>query len=65
MSSEWEGVFDRMISVEMLEGVGKEYLDTYWKIVDWALKSQTGAGVVQVITIPEASMYEFFFFSFP
>lgn len=42
----------------MLENVGKEFLDTYWKIVDWALKSQTGAGVIQVITIPEASTYE-------
>lgn len=62
MPLEWEGVFDRIISVEMLESVGKEYLDTYWKIVDWALKPQTGAGVVQVITIPEASTYEFFFF---
>ncbi|KAF5360726.1 hypothetical protein D9756_004655 [Leucocoprinus leucothites] len=33
---------------------GKEYFDTYWRIVDWALKPRTGAGVVQVITIPEA-----------
>jgi len=62
MPLEWEGVFDRIISVEMLESVGKEYLDTYWKIVDWALKPQTGAGVVQVITIPEASTYELSFF---
>ena len=63
MPVEWEGVFDRIISVEMLESVGKEYLNTYWKIVDWALKPQTGAGVVQVITIPEASTYGLFFFS--
>jgi len=60
---EWEGVFDRIISIEMLEHAGKEYFNTYWKIVDWALKPQTGAGVVQVITIPEASTYELFFFS--
>lgn len=54
MPPEWEDAFDRVISVEMLENVGKEYYNTYWKIIDWALKPRTGAGVVQVITIPEA-----------
>jgi cyclopropane-fatty-acyl-phospholipid synthase len=55
MPPEWEGAFDRLISIEMLEAVGSEFFETYWKIVDWALKPRTGAGVVQVITIPEAS----------
>jgi cyclopropane-fatty-acyl-phospholipid synthase len=57
MPPEWESAFDRVVSIEMLESVGQEYFDTYWKIVDWSLKPRTGAGVVQVITIPEASAY--------
>ncbi|KAL9710942.1 hypothetical protein Ac2012v2_005482 [Leucoagaricus gongylophorus] len=61
MPPEWEDAFDRVISVEMLEDVGKEYYNTYWKIIDWALKPRTGAGVVQVITIPEASTFELSF----
>ena len=61
MPPEWEGAFDRIVNVEMLEHIGKEYFNTSWKIVDWALKPQTGAGVVQVITIPEASTYGLFF----
>lgn len=63
MPPEWEDAFDRVISVEMLENVGKEYYNTYWKIIDWALKPRTGAGVVQVITIPEASTFELSFVS--
>ena len=27
---------------------------TYWAKIDWALNKDTGAGVVQGITIPEA-----------
>lgn len=55
MPQEWEGLFDRFISVEMIEAVGKEFLETYWRVVDWALKKRNSMGVVQVITIPEAS----------
>ncbi|CAL1711760.1 unnamed protein product [Somion occarium] len=54
MPKEWEGRFDRLVCVEMIENVGREYIETYWSQVDWALKKDTGAGVVQVITIPEA-----------
>ena len=57
MPSEWAGAFDRVVSVEMLEAVGVEFLEEYWRVVDWALKSGVGAdavGVVQCITIPEA-----------
>ncbi|KAI0785790.1 CFS1-like protein [Abortiporus biennis] len=57
MPEEWEGTFDRVISVEMVEAVGKEFLETYWAKIDWALKKDTGVGVVQGITIPE-SRYE-------
>ncbi|EIW80982.1 CFS1-like protein [Coniophora puteana RWD-64-598 SS2] len=53
MPPEWEGSFDRFISIEMIEAVGAEYLAEYWRKVDWALKTEGGVGVVQVITIPE------------
>ena len=32
---------------------------TYWSKIDWALNKQTGVGVVQGITIPEASKFPF------
>lgn len=57
MPTEWEGVFDRVISVEMIEAVGHEFLERYWSVVDWAMKKKAGVGVVQVITIPEAREY--------
>jgi cyclopropane-fatty-acyl-phospholipid synthase len=57
MPAEWEGVFDRVISVEMIENVGHEFLEQYWSVVDWAMKKKGGVGVVQVITIPEAREY--------
>ncbi|PPR07764.1 hypothetical protein CVT24_003714 [Panaeolus cyanescens] len=54
MPPEWEGRFARMVSVEMIEAVGREFLEKYWEVVDWALDKKCGVGVVQVITIPEA-----------
>jgi cyclopropane-fatty-acyl-phospholipid synthase len=57
MPSEWKGTFDRVVSVEMIEAVGKEFLEEYWRVVDWAMKDKEAVGVVQVITIPEASEY--------
>lgn len=27
MPSEWDGAFDRVVSVEMIEAVGKEYME--------------------------------------
>lgn len=53
MPKEWAGAFDRVVSVEMIEAVGQEFLEKYWQVVDWAMKSEGGVGVVQVITIPE------------
>ena len=46
--------FDRVISIEMIEAVGKEFLDTYFATLDSALKLDRGIAVVQVITMPEA-----------
>ena len=90
MPAEWEGAFDRVVSVEMVEAVGREYMEvgvccvrvlgvdeteliacvhwtrcwrlsqTYWSKIDWALNKETGVGVVQGITIPEASGYSVF-----
>ncbi|EGN98375.1 hypothetical protein SERLA73DRAFT_91705, partial [Serpula lacrymans var. lacrymans S7.3] len=54
MPFEWKGLFDRVVSIEMIEAVGSEFIEKYWSVVDWALKEDGGVGVVQVITIPEA-----------
>lgn len=55
MPWEWGGAFDRVVSIEMMEAVGANFLEKYWSILDWAMKKIGGAGVVQVITIPEPS----------
>ncbi|TFK93103.1 cyclopropane-fatty-acyl-phospholipid synthase [Polyporus arcularius HHB13444] len=59
MPPEWEGAFDRLVSVEMVEAVGREYMETYWEKIDWALNKETGVGVVQGITIPEARFEQY------
>ncbi|MCJ1477693.1 hypothetical protein MMC13_006366 [Lambiella insularis] len=48
-----EGRYDKVVSIEMLEAVGKEYLDTYFDCVDHLLKPEGGIGVFQCITMPE------------
>ncbi|KAF2428353.1 methoxy mycolic acid synthase 1 [Tothia fuscella] len=52
-----EGAFDKLISIEMLEAVGREFLATYFSCVDKLLKKDGGVAVFQCITIPE-SRYE-------
>lgn len=52
----WGGAFDRFVSIEMIENVGKDFIEEYWSIVDWILKGQSAIGVAQVITMPEARM---------
>ncbi|KAI1790184.1 cyclopropane-fatty-acyl-phospholipid synthase [Ganoderma leucocontextum] len=59
MPPEWEGAFDRLVSVEMVEAVGKEYMEMYWSKINWALNKETGVGVVQGITIPEARFEQY------
>lgn len=54
---DWEGTFDRFISIEMIEAVGREFLEVYWGVVDKLLKPTKSVGVVQVITIPEARQF--------
>lgn len=48
------GRYDKIISIEMLEAVGRDYLGTYFNCVDRLLKSDGGIAVFQCITIPEA-----------
>lgn len=54
MPREWDGSFDRVVSVEMVEAVGLENVDVYWAAIDRVLKRKNAAGVIQGITIPEA-----------
>ncbi len=51
-----EGVFDKIVSVEMLEAVGFSYLDVYFKKCHDLLK-KNGILALQVITSPD-SRYE-------
>ncbi|KAJ8509309.1 hypothetical protein ONZ45_g8522 [Pleurotus djamor] len=53
MPPDWQGAFDRVISIEMIEAVGFEYLEKYWEVIDFAMRRDGGVGVFQVITIPE------------
>lgn len=49
-----EGPFDKIVSCEMLEAVGREFHNTYFECVDKLLKKDGGVAVFQCITIPEA-----------
>lgn len=48
------GPFDKVVSIEMIEHVGHEFLDGYFECVDSYLKRDGGIGYFQCITIPEA-----------
>lgn len=49
---ELQGKFDRIISVEMLEAVGHEYLSEFFAVCERVLKPD-GVLVLQVITVPD------------
>lgn len=49
-----EGPYDKVVSIEMLEAVGRKFLNTYFECVDKLLKPKGGIAVFQCITIPEA-----------
>jgi cyclopropane-fatty-acyl-phospholipid synthase len=53
-----EGVFDKIISIEMLEAVGHKYLGAYFAACDRALKPG-GKAAIQVITIPDQRYDEY------
>lgn len=52
------GSFDRIVSIEMVEAVGKKFLPIYFEKINSLLKKD-GRFVMQVITIPEKRYYEY------
>jgi cyclopropane-fatty-acyl-phospholipid synthase len=59
MPREWDGLFDRVVSIEMVEHIGLDNTDTYLATIDRVLKRKNGAGVIQSITMPEARQFVF------
>jgi len=53
MPREWDGVFDRVVSIEMVAHVGEENMVAYYGAIDRVMKRKDAIGVVQGITIPE------------
>ncbi|KAJ3930681.1 MAG: cyclopropane-fatty-acyl-phospholipid synthase [Lentinula lateritia] len=51
---EFENAFDAFVSIEMLEHVGAKHYQTYFKLVDFALKSRDATAVVSASTFPES-----------
>ena len=49
---ELEGRYDRVVSVEMIEAVGHQYLDTYLRRIEGCLKDD-GLALLQAITIED------------
>jgi cyclopropane-fatty-acyl-phospholipid synthase len=47
-----EGQFDKLVSIEMIEAVGHQYLGTYFQTIDRLLKPD-GIAVIQAITIDD------------
>lgn len=47
------GPFDKVVSIEMIEHVGHDFLDEYFGCVERYLKRDGGIGYFQSITIPE------------
>lgn len=52
--AEFEKAFDAFVSIEMLEHVGTKHYNTYFKLVDFALKSKNATVVVTSSTFPES-----------
>ena len=48
-----EGLYDKIVSIEMLEAVGREFLSTYFSCIHRLLKASGGIAVFQCITMPE------------
>lgn len=48
-----ETPYDKIISIEMLEAVGREFLGTYFACINRLLKKKGGIAVFQCITMPE------------
>ncbi|KAF7193297.1 Tuberculostearic acid methyltransferase UfaA1 [Pseudocercospora fuligena] len=46
--------YDKVVSIEMLEAVGAEFLETYFRCINNLLKSDGGVACFQCITMPES-----------
>ncbi|SGY84757.1 BQ5605_C009g05718 [Microbotryum silenes-dioicae] len=55
----FDNAFDRVVSIEMIEAVGREFLPTYFEVVNRVLREDRGLAVVQVITMPEARFEDY------
>lgn len=53
LSTPKEGYYDKVVSIEMLEAVGREFLTTYFACIDQLLRPEGGIAVFQCITMPE------------
>ncbi|MEC8100405.1 MAG: cyclopropane-fatty-acyl-phospholipid synthase family protein [Pseudomonadota bacterium] len=53
-----EKKYDKIVSIEMFEAVGKKNWDTFFKVINRSLK-QNGVAVLQIITINE-KLYEYY-----
>ncbi|KIX04278.1 uncharacterized protein Z518_05145 [Rhinocladiella mackenziei CBS 650.93] len=49
-----EGPYDKIVSIEMIEAVGREFLVTYFECIHKLLKTNGGIAVFQCITMPES-----------
>lgn len=59
MLQEWDGMFDHVVSVEMIEAVRRDNMEVYWAAVNHVLKKKNATGVIQGITIPKACQSSF------
>lgn len=48
-----KGLYDKVVSIEMLEAVGREYLEQYFDCINRLMKPEGGIAVFQCITMPE------------
>jgi cyclopropane-fatty-acyl-phospholipid synthase len=55
---EIEGKFDKIVSIEMIEAVGHDFLPEYFETIHKKLKD-TGVAVIQAITSPDSRYDEF------
>ena len=46
--------YDKIVSIEMLEAVGEDYLSTYFECIDKLLKKNGGIAMLQCITMPDS-----------
>ena len=53
-----EGQFDKVVSIEMIEAVGHEFLPKYFQTIDRLLKNN-GVAVIQAITSPDSRYHLF------